>query len=544
MGVLTRRRTLSLLFTVALLPLFPLFFTFRPSQYWTEVRFSGRDFVPSLRIQSNATHQKTQVRPISALSDDFSTRTLLLPTINTSTVAAVANSATTSASSRKLSWPATIADRQSTDTNGSHTRQKETETRKVVEKRVEKEVIELGRKTSDPSFDKIELGLAKARGAIRRAALYRNYTVDQDKAQISFVPRGAIYRNPYAFHQSYMEMEKRFKVWSYREGEPPLVHDGPVNNIYSTEGQFIDEMDVSRSSPFAARHPEEAHAFFVPFSIAKVIWFVYKPVTDYSRERLQRLVRDYIGVVSTKYRYWNRTNGADHFLVSCHDWAPSVSMAHPDFYGDFIRVLCNANTSEGFKPGRDVSMPEINLLFGHLSMLHGGLPPSQRKLLAFFAGGEHGEIRKILLRHWKNKVDEDVQVYRALPKHLNYTKMMGSTKFCLCPSGYEVASPRVAEAIYAGCVPVLISDHYVPPFSDVLDWSKFTVQIPVERIPEIKVILEGISQRRYLTLQRRVVAVRRHFVVNRPAQSYDVFHMLLHSVWLRRLNLNLPHPHS
>uniref|UniRef100_A0A0A9BRS7 Uncharacterized protein n=1 Tax=Arundo donax TaxID=35708 RepID=A0A0A9BRS7_ARUDO len=41
-------------------------------------------------------------------------------------------------------------------------------------------------------------------------------------------------------------------------------------------------------------------------------------------------------------------------------------------------------------------------------------------------------------------------------------------------------------------------------------------------------------------MQRRVRAVRRHFMVHGGApRRYDVFHMILHSVWLRRLNVRI-----
>lgn len=102
-----------------------------------------------------------------------------------------------------------------------------------------------------------------------------------------------------------------------------------------------------------------------------------------------------------------------------------------------------------------------------------------------------------------------------------------------------MASPRVVEAIYAECVPVLISDSYVPPFSDVLNWKKFSVVIEVENIPKIKEILMGISKAKYLKLQRRVKQVQRHFVINGKPKRFDLFNMVVHSVWLRRLNLKL-----
>eukprot|EP00262_Sarcandra_glabra_P003720 TRINITY_DN1449_c0_g2_i4.p1 TRINITY_DN1449_c0_g2~~TRINITY_DN1449_c0_g2_i4.p1 ORF type:complete len:491 (+),score=40.37 TRINITY_DN1449_c0_g2_i4:43-1515(+) len=382
---------------------------------------------------------------------------------------------------------------------------------------------------------KVEKDLARARASIRRAVRFCNYTSDEKQ---TFVPRGVIYRSAYALHQSHIEMEKIFKVWTYREGEPPFAHDGPYNNIYASEGRFMEEMD-STSSPFAAHHPDEAHAFFVPLSVFKVLKFVYMRA-PYWGDSLPRVFADYVNVISYKYPYWNRSNGGDHFMVSCYDWAPDVTRADHKLYKDFIRVLCNANTSEGFMPERDATLPEINLPFGQLSTKMTGERPSKRSIFAFFAGGAHGYIRDVLLQHWKDK-DDEVQVHEYLPKDVDYNDLMRKSKFCLCPSGWEVASPRVVEAIYASCVPVILSSNYWLPFSDVLDWSKFSVQIPIERIPEIKEILKGISQRKYLELQKRVRQVRIHFEVNRPPRSFDAFHMVLHSVWLRRLNFRLPY---
>ncbi|KAJ0696364.1 putative xylogalacturonan beta-1,3-xylosyltransferase [Helianthus annuus] len=118
---------------------------------------------------------------------------------------------------------------------------------------------------------------------------------------------------------------------------------------------------------------------------------------------MQAIVKDYIGVIAERYSYWNRSNGADHFFVSCHDWAPLVSLGNPNLFKNFIRVLCNANTSEGFIPIRDVSMTEINGPVDNIPTSSSGQPPYNRSILAFFSGGKHGFVRERLFQLWVTK---------------------------------------------------------------------------------------------------------------------------------------------
>ncbi|GAU23133.1 hypothetical protein TSUD_305810 [Trifolium subterraneum] len=333
-------------------------------------------------------------------------------------------------------------------------------------------------------------------------------------------------------------MEKIFKVYVYPDGDLPIVHDGPCKDIYSIEGRFLHEMEHGVGK-FRTNDPNAAQVYFLPFSVTWMVKYLYTPFS-YDMTPLKHFVSDYVKVISMRYPFWNRTRGADHFMLACHDWGPNASKGNPFLYNNSIRVLCNANTSEGFNPLKDVSLPEIHLFGGEVSPKLLSLPPDNapRRYLAFFAGGMHGPIRPILLHHWRNR-DNDLRVYEYLPKGVDYYSLMLNSKFCLCPSGHEVASPRIVESIYAECVPVILSDYYVLPFSDVLRWEAFSVQVDVSDIPRLKEVLSAISESKYRNLKQGVKVVKKHFTLNQPARRFDVFHMILHSIWLRRLNIKL-----
>ncbi|CAI9093532.1 OLC1v1029044C1 [Oldenlandia corymbosa var. corymbosa] len=203
-----------------------------------------------------------------------------------------------------------------------------------------------------------------------------------------------------------------------------------------------------------------------------------------------------------------------------------------------IRVLCNADIREGFQLGKDASLPETSVHSpqfpsGGRGASLGGKPASQRRILAFFAGKMHGYLRPILLKHWENK-DPDMKIVGRMRKS-SYIHHMKSSKYCICARGYEVNSPRLVEAIMYGCVPVIISDNFVPPFFEVLNWEKFAVFVLEKDIPNLKTILLSISERRYVVMQQRVNQVRKHFLWHNVPLKYDVFHMILHSIWYNRV---------
>lgn len=204
-----------------------------------------------------------------------------------------------------------------------------------------------------------------------------------------------------------------------------------------------------------------------------------------------------------------------------------------------IKALCNTDVTNGFKIGRDVSLPETYVRSARNPQRDlGGKPPSQRNILAFYAGNMHGYLRPILLKHWKDK-DPDMKIFGPMPpgvaSKMNYIQHMKSSKYCLCPKGYEVNSPRVVEAFFYECVPVIISDNFVPPFFEVLNWDAFAIILAEKDIPNLKNILLSISQEKYLEMQLAVRKVQRHFLWHAKPTKYDLFHMTLHSIWHNRV---------
>lgn len=342
-----------------------------------------------------------------------------------------------------------------------------------------------------------------------------------------------VFRNVSTFRRSYELMERTLKVYIYKDGSKPIFHQPVLKGLYASEGWFMKLLQGSKH--FVVKDPKKAHLFYMPFSSRMLEYTLYDR-NSHDWTNLRDFLKNYTEKIAAKYPFWNRTGGTDHFLAACHDWAPYETKNHMEHC---IRALCNADVTAGFKIGRDVSLPETFIRSPRNPLRRvGGKPPSKRNILAFYAGGMHGYVRPILLKHWKNK-DPEMKIFGQMPRSvetkMNYIQHMKSSKFCICPKGYEVNSPRVVEAISYECVPVIISDNFVPPFFEVLNWEAFSVIVAEKDILKLKEILVSIPEEKYLAMQYAVRKVQRHFLWHSRPEKYDIFHMTLHSIWYNRI---------
>lgn len=382
---------------------------------------------------------------------------------------------------------------------------------------------------------------ASSRSMRPRRSSVRDQEIVAAKSQIERAPvsindpelYAPLFRNVSMFKKSYELMERTLKVYVYRDGRKPIFHQPILKGLYASEGWFMKLMEGNKH--FVVKDPRKAHLFYMPFSSRMLEYTLYVH-NSHNRTNLRQYLKDYSEKIAAKYPYWNRTGGADHFLVACHDWAPYETRHHMEHC---IKALCNADVTAGFKIGRDVSLPETYVRAARNPLRDlGGKPPSQRHILAFYAGNMHGYLRPILLKYWKDK-DPKMKILGPMSpgvaSKMNYIQHMKSSKYCICPKGYEVNSPRVVEAIFYECVPVIISDNFVPPFFEVLDWGAFSLIIAEKDIPNLKDILLSIPDEKYLEMQLGVRKVQKHFLWHAKPLKYDLFYMTLHSIWYNRV---------
>ena len=157
-----------------------------------------------------------------------------------------------------------------------------------------------------------------------------------------------------------------------------------------------------------------------------------------------------------------------------------------------------------FDAAKDVNIPTPNIHFPRTPLAPrlspvpppGSAPDGQRSLLLFYAGWNYG-VRMELVELYRN--DAEVFVRQKVAPSEYVTRML-SAKFCPVCGGFSQWTPRLAEALYYECVPVILSPQMLPPFSGLLDWSTFSVRLePTKRnLASLKQTLKAVDHAKLL----------------------------------------------
>ena len=157
----------------------------------------------------------------------------------------------------------------------------------------------------------------------------------------------------------------------------------------------------------------------------------------------------------------------------------------------------------------------------------------ERKYLAVFRGSllenpnYSNGVRQALAEQFQLVRQNDI----IFENHAEtYADEMRESKFCLFIKGWTVWSERLGTIINAGCIPVIISDHYALPFWQNLDWSTFSLRMSQRDaiIPgALRAYLHNVSQSRALELEAELIRIRPTLLYNLPPQRGDIFTRIL-----------------
>lgn len=323
------------------------------------------------------------------------------------------------------------------------------------------------------------------------------------------------------------------KIYVYDEAEVPGLWRLLQSQLYCSRGQWGTDVlfhDFFVTSPYLTRNPAEADFFFVPgYAICVLEGNIY------TLDEVDAIYKEIIPALP----YFNASGGRDHIFVFGSGMAHSVFQSWKDYiplsivltpetelFNDFAWVA-----EPPFHTWRDVVIPGSLDLTEVIGLVTHDKPLAERRYLASFFGradlvrGPHPwvggvDVRKEILRLKDLPGGDDLQ-YGDGATHDIMHAAYGNARFCFVPRGKSGWSLRLFEVLFAGCVPVVISDKWELPFEDFLDVTKFVIKWPSTQIgPGLLLYLRSLPDSEVQLYMDEIRRVRCWYFY--PPKSLDI----------------------
>uniref|UniRef100_A0A8P4G2R0 Exostosin-1b n=1 Tax=Dicentrarchus labrax TaxID=13489 RepID=A0A8P4G2R0_DICLA len=224
---------------------------------------------------------------------------------------------------------------------------------------------------------------------------------------------------------------------------------------------------------------------------------------------------------------WN--DGRNHLIFNLY------SGTWPDYTEDLgfevgQAMLAKASADVvNFRPHFDISIPLFSKDhppkgggIGYLTL--NDAPPSRKYLLVFkgkrYLTGIGSETRNALYhihngediillttckhgKDWEKHKDSRCGRDNEEYSKFDYQELLHNSSFCLVPRGRRLGSFRFLEALQAACIPVILSNGWELPFSEVIDWRKAAIIGDERLLLQVSSITRSVGHDRILALRQQ-----------------------------------------
>lgn len=307
------------------------------------------------------------------------------------------------------------------------------------------------------------------------------------------------------------QMEDCFDFRKCTNGFKVYVY--PFKNGERVSANYGKIIRVIKKSVYYTDNPQEACLF----------------VSSYDTTDQDKLSKDYVKHLGHKISslpYWNE--GRNHLIFNLYSgtWADYKETLDIDI-GQAILIKASFN-AQHYRPNFDISFPLFDkdqALFGQGNLVN-VFPVLKKYKLAFkgkrYLSGIGGESRAslhhihnnkdiIMLttckhgRNWKDMRDGRCDHDNELYDRYDYDELMSNATFCLIPRGRRLGSYRFLEALQSGCIPLLLSNGWILPFADKIDWQKAAVFADERLLTLIPTIVREFSHEQVLKMKQQVL---------------------------------------
>ncbi|KAB7508164.1 Exostosin-2 [Armadillidium nasatum] len=276
-----------------------------------------------------------------------------------------------------------------------------------------------------------------------------------------------------------------------------LDEDGVEIKPHSKE--FLQILETIADSEYYTPDPENS-CLFIP------------PIDTLNENNLRK---DKIGEILASFEHWSV--GENHLLFNFlpgtpPHFSPSLGVSR----GKAI-VAGGGFSSYTYRRSYDISLPVYN-------PLHQNVPPSTKPASErpwFIISSQvniHRDYRDDL-ESQVNSIDsfhsllvlQNCQPPNTTKRCRNddvyeYPQVLSSGKFCVVIRGGRLGQTALYDAMRAGCVPIIVADGYILPFSEIIDWKEAAILLYEEELPDmVSIVKKHVSINRLEEMQKQVI---------------------------------------